>query len=86
MASNDLDSGIKAERLIVETDEGFLILCWPNSETGSIHRLTGKGFQGFRIEGVQWLSLFEHHQIGDVHNGIHGINSGTVEPLLNPRR
>ena len=35
---------------------------------------------------MQGLSLFQHHQIGDVDNGVDGINSGTVEPLLNPLR
>jgi hypothetical protein len=86
VTGDDLDSGIKAQRLIVETDEAFLIPGRPNTKAPSINGLPCEGFDGFCIKGVQGLSLFEHHQIGDVHHSIHGVDSGTVEPLLDPLR
>ena len=36
------------------------------------------------VEGMQWLSAFEHHVVGDIDNGIDALNADCSQSINEP--
>ena len=86
VASDELSPGIQRQFPIVQTGESFAIAGLAQTETAGLHRFAGDSLQCIGIEGMQGLTLLQHHHIGDVHHGIDAVDPGAAEPTLHPGR